>query len=76
MKSGFWKIQVVEDTETGEIVAGYSSTESILIRLNIRTSCKPPSEARIVISEYFTTDFKNEGKFLYKQIFSSLWYCN
>jgi hypothetical protein len=37
--------------ETGEIMEGYSNTESVLIGLNIRTSCKPPSEVRIVISK-------------------------
>jgi len=66
-----WKIQAVEGTETVEIMEGYSSTESVPIGLNIRTSCKPPSEARIVVSEYCTTDLKNESKLLYKQIFSS-----
>jgi hypothetical protein len=71
MKSYFWKIQVVVDIETGEIMEGYSSTESVLIGLNMRTSCKPPSEAGIVISEYCTTDFKNERTFLYKNFFSS-----
>jgi len=55
----------------GEIMEEYSSTESVIIGLNIRTSCKTPSETKIVMSEYCTTDLKNGRKFLYKRIFSS-----
>lgn len=64
VKSYVWKIQVVEDTETGEIMEWYRSTEVVLIGLNVRTSCKPASEARIDITEYCTTDFKKWNEFL------------
>ena len=48
----FWKIWVTEDTEIGEIMELYSITESVVIGLNIRTSCKPLLKARIVVSEW------------------------